>query len=126
MFEKDAHRASVMHRHRVKLFANVEGDALNRQHFDGLVKSIALETSQACRQIHVIKAGNDWPAAKVNAANCEACERISKFLQLFYVDGTLPEKIEDTWEPHVLPACTTLARLLLQQHVRLNRCAQDW
>lgn len=118
MFERDAHRASVMHRQRVKLFSAVEGDSLNPQHYDGLVKSIALETAQAARQIYGIKSDKGWPAAKVNAANREVCTRLSAFLDLFRKSGELPESVEEDWESHVLASCTTLARLTLQRRVR--------
>lgn len=119
MFETDAHRASVMHRQRIKLFSSVEGDNLNYQHFEGLVKSIALEQANAARQIWAIKDNQGWPHAKVAAANREASQRERTFIDLFRSqDGELPDKVEDVWEEHVVTACITCARLAVHRTVR--------
>jgi KIF-1 binding protein C terminal len=118
LFEKDAHRASVMHRQRIKQFAALEGDALSYQHFEGLVKSIALEQANAARQIWAIKDGNGWPQPKVFAATREATERATTFLNYFRTDGKLPDKLDKEWEEHVVTACVTWARLKLRHKVR--------
>ena len=126
LFETDAHRASVMHRQRIKTFSAVEGDNLSYQHFEGLVKSVALEVANAARQIWTIKDGNEWPAPKVAAANREAAERVSAFVRLFRSEkGDLPDKVESVWEQHVMTACITCARLALQCKVRarIGRCS---
>jgi hypothetical protein len=125
MFEQEPHRACVMHRQRIKQFAMVEGDQLNYQHYEGLVKSIALEVSNAAKQIWTIKEANKWPKAKVDAANRDASCRVSTFLDLFRKDGQLPQKIEDAWEIKVLTACTTQARLMLQRAVRSKFVESD-
>jgi KIF-1 binding protein C terminal len=117
MFETDPHRACIMHRQRIKLFAAVEGGQLSYQHFEGLVKSIALEQANASRQIWSIKDGNKWAAPKVAAAQREAVEHHAKYVDLFKVDGLLPDKLEEVWEEHVLTACVTLARAKLQLQV---------
>ena len=107
-----------MHRQRIKLFAAVEGDSLNYQHFEGLVKSVALEQANAARQIWAIKDDKGWPKAKVNAANVEASQREGTFIDLFRTEkGELPEKVEEVWESHVVTACITCARLALQRTV---------
>lgn len=108
-----------MHRQRVKVFDGVRGNALSRQHFDGLVKSVAFEVAQAQRQMWSIKDQNGWARAKIEAANIAAVHAYAEFLALFRKGGELPERIEDeAWAPSVLKACVLEGRLRLQQSVR--------
>ena len=120
LFETDPHRTTVMHRQRIKVFDDVRDGALSRQHFDGLVKSIALEVAQAMRQIWNIKDNNGWPRVKVEAANCAAADAYAAFLELFRQDGMLPAQLEEAWEAPVLKSAVLEGRLRLQQSVRFS------
>jgi hypothetical protein len=119
MFETDAQRAIAMHSKRAKQFEGVGGDRLNRQYYDGLVKSIALEIANARKQIWSIKDTGNWPRGKIEAANRAADAQFAEFLDLFKENKTLPAHIEASWESQVVSACVSLARLKLQQQVWL-------
>lgn len=118
MFETDAHRACVMHHQRVKTFAGVSGGQLNYQHFEGLVKSVALEVASAMRQISSIKEQHGWPAPKVASANAEAAAKQQAFIDMFKADGKLPDALPEEWREHVVAACISCARLHVHAPVR--------
>ena len=64
-FEPDLRRKRLMQRHRASRLEALHGGVLNPEHFLGLVRSIALELGNICREISELEEAEGRPVVKV-------------------------------------------------------------
>jgi hypothetical protein len=115
-FEPDVTRRRLMHAQRVARLCPLHG-LLNTEYFLGLVRSIALELGNSCREVMELEEEEGRPAAKARVARVDAVNFYTYFLDTFREPcgpgGTMPDRITDEAnERYYLLSSFALGRLM--------------